>query len=212
MSMVKGYDNASAQLRASKISEYSTKPLSLKTWPDFERLFRSHPAPGAYPCWCMYNHSAGAIGDTKGLSRVARIEQNRREKKRLVEKRQSHGILVFAQGEPVGWCQYGQTTELPRIDTNREYRALSPRVGKALWRITCFVVHKKYRRRAVARTALKAALVAIEKQGGGLVEAYPIKRWEAYTKYRGTASMFKKEGFRIVARLGDNNLLMQKEI
>jgi GNAT superfamily N-acetyltransferase len=74
------------------------------------------------------------------------------------------------------------------------------------------VVHKKYRRRGVARTALKAALAAIKEAGGGLVEAYPIKCWEAYQKYRGTVSMFEKEGFQIVAPLGESNVLMQRII
>jgi hypothetical protein len=61
--------------------------------------------------------------------------------------------------------------ELPRIDNNPKYRKLASASNKMLWRITCFVVRKKYRRRGVARTALKAALAAIQKQGGGVVEA-----------------------------------------
>jgi ribosomal protein S18 acetylase RimI-like enzyme len=92
--------------------------------------------------------------------------------------------------------------ELPRIENNPKYRKFASGSERMLWRITCFVVHKKYRCRGVARTALKAALTAIQKQGGGLVEAYPIKRWGAYAEYRGTVSMFEKEGFQIVAPLG----------
>jgi hypothetical protein len=42
--------------------------------------------------------------------------KNRREKRELVEKRGSHGILVYADGEHIGWCQYGPKDELPRID------------------------------------------------------------------------------------------------
>jgi hypothetical protein len=58
----------------------------------------------------------------------------------------------------------------------------------------------------VASAALKAALEAIEEKGGGLVEAYPITRWESYAfgneSTNGTLSMFEKEGFKVVAPFG----------
>ena len=122
-------------------------------WCDFERLFKAHPAPGAYPCWCMYNHHQGPATKDKQQSRVIRTERNRREKKELVERGCAHGILVYKQAEPVGWCQYGRPDELPRIDNNPKYRQLSSKRGMAPWRITCFVV-----RRDIAATVSHALL------------------------------------------------------
>ena len=200
--------SSTSQLAACSVSEFSTKQLSKRTWRDFERLFETHPAPGACPCWCMHNHRSGR--EKKSTPRAVWIKRNHRDKKALVEQRRSHGILVYSHGEPVGWCQYGLMKELPRIDINPKYRKLASASDKMLWRITCFVVRKKYRRHGVARTALKAALAAIQKQGGGVVEAYPIKRWGAYADYRGTVSMFEKEGFQIVAPLGESNVLMRR--
>lgn len=130
-----------------------------------------------------------------------------------MESGRAHGILVYADGEPVGWCQYGPRDELPRVEQNRAYRRFAPSGDPdKLWRITCFVVPARYRRRGVASAALKAALQAIKRRGGGLVEAYPITRWEAYQKYLGTVSMFQKEGFRIVGPLGKDNVVMRKRI
>ncbi|HEX4542310.1 MAG TPA: GNAT family N-acetyltransferase, partial [Candidatus Acidoferrum sp.] len=104
--------------------------------------------------------------------------RNCSEKRELVERECAHGILVYAEAEPVGWCQYGPSEELPRMDNTRKYRGLAPEGGtERLWRITCFAVLKKWRKRGVAGAALKAALEAIRKRGGGLVEAYPITRW-----------------------------------
>ncbi len=139
--------------------------------------------------------------------RAARSVRNCRDKKRLVDQGLAHGVLVYAHGEPVGWCQYGPREELPRIDNYRKYQGLVPERGtERLWRITCFVVDKKVRRRRIARAALRAALYAIRKKGGGLVEAYPIIRWKAETfgnvSTHGTVSMFEKEGFRIIAPFG----------
>jgi len=45
-----------------------------------------------------------------------------------------------------------------------QYRRVAPDVGRRLWRITCFIVDRKYRKRGVAKTALKAALEAIKKE------------------------------------------------
>ncbi len=198
----------------AQVSTYTTRELSPKTWPDFVKLFETHPAPGAYPCQCMYNHRPGPLPESKEpASSAKRTARNRRQKQELVENGCAHGILVYANGEPVGWCQYGPAAELPRIDNDPKYRKLAPESGQnKLWRITCFVVHHKYRHRGVASAALKAALEAIRSKGGGLVEAYPITRWGAYHDFRGTVAMFQKEGFEIVASFGKDNVIMRRTI
>ena len=196
------------------VVERSTQELSPRTWPDFEQLFESHPAPGAYPCRCMYNHRCGPLTKAeRAESSAQRTVANRRAQRALVEGGASHGILVFHQGQAVGWCQYGTADELPRVASQPIYRRLvaNASTGK-LWRITCFLTHRKYRGQGIARTALKAALRAIEKKGGGMVEAYPIRRWGAYAEYRGTLAMFQAEGFKVVAPLGRSNLLVRKII
>jgi GNAT superfamily N-acetyltransferase len=143
--------------------------------------------------------------------------RNHLEKAELVEKGRAHGILVYANGKPVGWCQYGPSEELPRIDNSRNYRGLAPDGGvRKVWRITCFVVEKKHRRRGVATAALKAALAAIRKKGGGLVEAYPVARWDGAAfgnmSTHSTVSMFEKQGFKRVAPFGASNVLLRRTV
>jgi len=198
---------------APEALEYSTKELTKDTLPDFERLFEKHPAPGAFMCWCMYHQRARPLAVSKQQhSRVKEAARNRQQKRELVENGRSHGILGYSKGEPVGWCQYGSREELPRLDSDRSYRRVAAEGDmKRLWRITCFVVDKKYRERGVASAALKAALEAIRSKGGGLVEAYPIIRWGAYREYLGTVSMFQKEGFKIVAPFGKSNVVMRRK-
>jgi GNAT superfamily N-acetyltransferase len=213
---------------ASPVLGYTTKELSKKTWPDFEKLFTR--GGGWDFCWCMHFHRPHFLPKNKGLHsrgtrgyipRAERAVRNRREKRELVEKGCSHGILVYAKGEPVGWCQYGPKEELPRIDNSRKYRELAPEGGRErLWRITCFVADKKYRKRGVASAALKAALKAIRNKGGGLVEAYPINHWKVGTfgnvSTHGTVSMFEKEGFKVVAPFSSTkfqtNVLMRRSV
>jgi GNAT superfamily N-acetyltransferase len=153
-------------------------------------------------------------------TRAERGVRNRRQKRELVECGCAHGILVYAEGEPVGWCQYGPREELPRIDNYRKYCGLAPKGTRKLWRITCFAVLKSYRKRGVASAALQAALEAIRNRGGGLVEAYPITRWESRAfgneSTHGTASMLKKAGFEPVVPFGStrfsSHVLMRRTV
>jgi len=192
-------------LMGAKNPAITTKELSTNTWPDFVRLFSQHN--GFDHCMCMHFHRPHRLPRSEWLrTRAERGARNRREKRQLVDRGCSHGILVYAEGEPVGWCQYGPKEELPRIDSSRKYRGLAPKGERRLWRITCFAVLKGHRKRGVAAAALKAALEGIKEKGGGLVEAYPISSWKSYAfgneSTQGTASMFEREGFKVVAPLG----------
>src|SRR5262245_16364098 len=100
---------------------YTTKELTVRTWPDFVSLFSK--GNGWDFCWCMHFQRPRTL--PKGQRRRTRAERgvrNRRQKKELVEQGLAHGILVYAKGEPVGWCQYGPREELSRIDNKRNYR------------------------------------------------------------------------------------------
>jgi GNAT superfamily N-acetyltransferase len=205
-------------MTASQVPEYKTRELSKKTWPDFERLFSRRN--GWDFCWCMHFHRSRIWPGSDKLRRAERSVRNRRDKRALVETGRTHGILVYADNEPIGWCQYGPREELPRVDESRHYRQPGRDDSTKLWRITCFVVDKRYRRRGVASVALKAALQAIRKRGGGMVEAYPITQWRIGTfgnqSTNGTATMFEKVGFKTVAPFGRTvhrtNVLMRASV
>src|SRR5690348_15809170 len=150
-------------------SQYTTKELSLKTWPDFARLFSQ--GSGWDFCQCMHFHRPRSLPQEQWLrTRAERGVRNQRQKHVLVEQGCAHGILVYSKGEPVGCCQYGPREELPRIDNKRIYKGLAPDSTQMLWRITCFAVLKAYRKRGIASAALQAALESIRRKGGGPVE------------------------------------------
>jgi len=103
--------------------------------------------------------------------------------------------------------------EFPRIDSGWNYCRLAPENrNRKLWRITCFFVDKAYRRKGVARIALGVALDSIKKRGGGIAEAYPATRKRAVAVWLGAVSMFEREGFKTVARLGRSNLVMPRRV
>ena len=191
---------------------FHTKELSRRTWPDFERLFEK---PGEWEaCWCTYYQRPGPLpkAETAGFTPAQKAARNRRDMKELVDRGCPHGVLVHAGTEPVGWCQYGPKVGLPRIDAGRKYRKLSFGAEKRLWRITCFCVDRKYRNRAVASAGLAAALESIRRKGGGTVEAYPVTRRGALAAWFGTVSMFRKEGFEVVAPFGKSDVVMRRTV
>jgi GNAT superfamily N-acetyltransferase len=197
-----------------------TRELSAETWPDFERLFtRGH---GWDHCWCMAFQRGPHPSRQEFRTRAEVGPRNHQAKKALVDQGRAHGILVYADGEPVGWCQYGTSAELHgrgQPDANAQAEP-----SDKVWRVTCFVVDRKHRRDGVAGVALRAALEAIRHKGGGIVEAYPVACWThgraaapgavfvqgvgpvapawggfGNVSTSGIVSMFEKEGFEAVA-------------
>lgn len=163
----------------------------------------------------MYYQRPKPVG--KGLSIDERKRNNKRDKEKLVREGRAHAVLVYDDKRAIGWCQYGSREELPRIDAGRNYKKLeSPSGSQKLWRITCFFVDKDYRGKGVAKLALHAALESIKRQGGGIIEAYPIvsEKMAAVPEWRwfGTPSMFRRERFKPVANLGASGLLMRRKL
>jgi hypothetical protein len=187
---------------------YSSKVLSPATWPDFGALFAKHNGVWG-GCWCMFYHTKGEFL-IKGHG-----PDNKKAKKAPVQKRRTHGIIVYSGKTPVGWVQYGTKRELPRLDASKTYQSLSlGSKGTNVWRIICFFVDKNNRRRGVAVFGLKTALASIKKKGGGVVEAYPSAKpgRGASLMWSGTMSMFDNAGFNMASQLGKSSVVMQKTI
>lgn len=188
-------------------SRFTVKDLDANSWTDFERFFSKYNGVQA-GCWCMYYHRTGV---TPGKTIEEKIERNHTDKRELVLANKSRGILIYDGVDVIASCQYGTRSELPRIDNGWNYKALEmDRPVDRFWRITCFFVDKAYRRRGLARFALRATLEKIKELGGGIVEAYPVTNHKALRIWFGTVNMYEKEGFEQISQLGRSNAVMQK--
>jgi GNAT superfamily N-acetyltransferase len=185
--------------------------LSPETWSDFERLFA--PGTGWAFCACMLYQRGCHLDKAEYPNREAMRVQNHVEKRALVNAGRAHGILVYDDDEPIGWCQYGPADELPLPGGGRMDRRIPPLSADVRWRITCFVTAVRRRRRGVAATALRAALATIAGRGGGLVEAYPtVTPRHPNWAHAGTISMFEREGFTIVDRPDAPYVVVQRAV
>jgi GNAT superfamily N-acetyltransferase len=141
-------------------------------------------------------------------------EGNRALKERLVGEDRAHAALVFDGDVAVGWCQFGSPEELPNINHRKQYEAELDRLPD--YRLTCFFVDRRYRRRGVAARALEGALDLIAQEGGGIVEAYPQdtagKKITASFLYSCTRSVFEQAGFEFLRAKGKNHTVMRKTV
>jgi GNAT superfamily N-acetyltransferase len=150
----------------------------------------------------------------EGVGRGHTVEGNRAAKQQRVREGRAHAALVYDGETCVGWCQFGPTDELPRIKHKRAY--LEGLEALPDWRITCFFVDSKCRRKGVAAAALAGALEQIAQLGGGTVESYPEdsegRKVSGSFLHNGTLAMFESQGFERSRRIGKHRWVVTRVV
>ena len=130
----------------------------------------------------------------------ARGLETRQMHKSIVDSGIVTGLLAYLHGDVVGWIAVEPRAAYPKLAHSR---ALQPVDDQPVWSVTCFFVAKKSRRQGITVELLKAAVEHVKKQGGRIVEGYPVetqKELPATFIHTGTASAFQQAGFKEVAR------------
>ena len=127
------------------MTDYTIEPLGPGTWDAFAELAERHNGVWG-GCWCTWFHTV--------QPRRFDADANRALKERLVRDGRAHAALVFDGDVAVAWCQFGSPEELPNIKHRKEYEAELDSLPD--YRLTCFFVDKRYRRRGVSALALRA--------------------------------------------------------
>jgi len=186
------------------MTSLQARALDEATWPDFAALVERHNGVWG-GCWCMGFHP-------EGVGRGKTPEGNRASKEGRVREGRAHAALVYDDATCVGWCQFGSPEELPRIKHKRAY--LADLAALPDWRITCFFVDGRQRRRGVAAAALDGALREIGRLGGGTVESYPEdsagRKVSSSFLHNGTVALFEHHGFERTRRIGKHHWVVTK--
>lgn len=185
-------------------AEFTVKEYSQETWSDFEALFGKHKGVRG-GCWCTFHLCTSSQYDKMTK------DERRDFQKALAHQGLGSGLIVYDVDAPIAWCQFGLAERFTRYDRMRAYQELDlPAAVRPRWRISCLFVDKHRRREGLSQYALHSALELIRKKGGGVVEAFPLDVPGArYPSYTGSEKMYKQEGFKTIARLGKNTLLMR---
>jgi len=177
-------------------------PVTKKRWSDFETLFGERGACGG--CWCMlWRLTRKEFENQKGTG-------NRKAMKAIIHSGTIPGILAFSQGRPVGWCSVAPRDHFPALGRSR---ILNPVDDLPVWSISCLFVEKNYRRKGLSIQLLKAAVDYVKKQGGAVVEAYPVEpkkdKMPDVFAWTGLASAYTGVGFKECARRSETRPIMR---
>ena len=180
-------------------------PLTPDRWTDFETLFGEKGACGG--CWCMlWRLKRSTYERQKG-------EGNRRAMKSIVAAGQTPGIIGAIDKTAVAWCSVAPRETFPALDRSRILKRID---GQPVWSISCFFVRKDHRGKGVSTCMAAAAVDYVRKQGGQIVEAYPVepkkKRTAPVFAWTGLAAAFRKAGFSECARRSETRPIMRYRI
>ncbi len=178
-------------------------PLTPDRWDDFEQIFG--PRGACAGCWCMYwklprkDFAAG------------QGERNRLLQKEIVASGRTPGLIAYVEGIPAGWVAVESRENYPVLNNSR---ILKPLDDIPVWSVTCFFVAKKYRVQGLTVALLKAVIDHVAKQGGKVVEGYPVEPRQAGKMppvfvYTGLASAFKQAGFTESGRRSETRPIMR---
>lgn len=153
-------------------------------------------------CYCHFPHADHANVDWKQRGAA----ENRAATCALANSGGMRGLLAYADGQVVGWCNAG-----PRPLIDNMLGEVDPE-GERIGAIACFVVAPDWRRRGVARALLDAACDGFAAQGLAWAEAYPLAdAASAAALHHGPIEMYLGAGFKTV-REDDGTLCMRKRL
>ena len=180
-------------------------PVTKKRWSDFETLFGEKGACGG--CWCMlWRLTRQEFDQQKG-------EANRQAMQTIVSSGEIPGLLAYSEKQPVAWCSVAPRENFPALERSRVLKKID---DEPVWSISCFFIQKDFRKQGLSVRILEAVIGYVKKQGGKIVEGYPVEPKKGKTAdvfaWTGLATFFKKAGFVECARRSETRPIMRFHI
>jgi GNAT superfamily N-acetyltransferase len=179
------------------------RPLTPSRWPALKDLFGKGGASNG--CWCMY----WRIGPE--YHKRPR-EQNKRSFQRIVNQGPPPGLLAFDSDRAVGWCQLTPRHDLSWLSRKQNLRPVD---DVPVWSVSCFYVRRGYRRQGIMSALIAEALKTAKRAKAPALEAYPVDTTRpggTSNVFTGTASAFRRLGFKTVARRQSSRPIMRHDL
>jgi GNAT superfamily N-acetyltransferase len=137
-------------------------------------------------------------------------EGNKKAMKKIIDSGEIPGILAYAKDQPIAWCSVAPRETFPVLERSRTLKRVD---DKPVWSVVCFFVAKPFRCKGVTVELLKAVIKYVGKQGGKIVEGYPVEPKKGHMPdvfaWTGLISAFHKTGFVEVLRRSDTKAIMR---
>jgi GNAT superfamily N-acetyltransferase len=183
--------------------------LTPDRWADFETLFGPDRG-GNSGCWCLWPRLPRA--DYLVMPKADRKAMFRQ----IVMRGPAPGVLAYERDLAIGWCAVGQRRSYARFEAakvSKPVEGLSD--APAVYALTCFYVRKGYTKRGLMRELSLAAIDLARRAGAAAVEVCPIEADKPLVwgdGFTGIASVFRKLGFREIARRSPRRPLMRLDL
>src|SRR3972149_1758586 len=155
--------------------------------------------PAADPRWdcraCFFWQEGGVKG----------IEEKRAWFQEAENKYGPCGSILYFEGEPVGYCQYGPMALFPTL-------SLGPNPKEKVWPqgyqipsspdayfLTCIHVLASYRGKGLARSFLQSVVAGLKKRGAASVDSFAAREGHSSERTVGPLALFEECSFQIVA-------------
>ncbi len=180
-------------------------PVTADRWSDLETLFGKNGACAG--CWCMWWRIRRSVWEKQ------KGEGNRKALKRLATKGPAPGILAYIEGKPAGWVCVGPRDDFPVLENSRLFKRID---DQKVWSIVCFFTARPYRRTGMTGKLIQAAIRYARTKGARILEAYPVEpksdKMPDLFAFTGLNSVFRKAGFKEVARRSETRPMLRKEL
>ncbi|MCE7003043.1 GNAT family N-acetyltransferase [Kibdelosporangium philippinense] len=190
----------------TKSGALKVKDLTKATWNDFESVMGSNG--GASGCWCMHwRLSIAEFMEQKG-------DGNKKSMKRLSQRKQPPGVVIYEDDDPVAWCSLGPRGDFSRLERSPLLKEVD---DTPVCSIACIYVEKKHRKSGLMPAILDAVCDYAAAHGYTTVEGYPIepakgKKAGPDSVMTGVASAFVKAGFDEVSRPRKDRPIMRRTV
>ena len=145
-----------------ELKKIKFKQLDKTTWKDFELLFGERGACGG--CWCM------SWRLTPSQFEIQKGNGNKKAFKKLVNKNETLGIIAYYNDIPIGWCAFSPREKFIRLNSSKVLARIDE---QPVWSITCFFIHKDFRRKGISSKLLKSVIKFCKNKKIKILEAYP---------------------------------------
>jgi len=185
------------------VENWEFYPLTPQRWEDFEVLFGPNGACAG--CWCAW------FLMTNREFTEAKKDGHKELMRTLVHSGVEPGIIAYADGKPAGWVALAPRERYKRLSTSKQLGAVD---DEPVWVVSCFFIHRDYRRQGLMGKLLNAAVEYARGVGVKTLEAFPLDvegKMSSIQMYTGKSSVFYEQGFVEVARR-DYRPILRKEL
>lgn len=182
--------------------EVSVRQLKPEVLDDFLHFFDKEAFtdfPEWSGCYCGFYETPGIQWDAGPEA----ASTHRIEKAERIRAGRATGLLAYADGKVVGWCNAQRRSNFANM---RRYSVVIDDPEAPVGSIMCFLVAPGYRGRGVGTSLLNSACDMFRSDGLKVAEGYPTtahprkRDWEipwAEENYKGPLSIYLKNGFKI---------------